>query len=189
MSLSRRVGRWIGGVALTAGVLAGMPAAAQAQTPLPEAGTWDITPFLGIGFGGDTDGSTLLLGAAGGYHFTPLLTFEGELAILPDLYGDTDLINQRVTTVSGNVLYHFDTGGIILPYATVGLGFARVHTENDPLDIDDSRTQLAVNLGGGIKADVAKNIQVRGDLRYVHVNDTPDYWRTYAGIVLKIGQR
>lgn len=189
MSLLGRVGRLVGGVALAAGMLAGTPGAAQAQTPLPEAGTIDITPFLGVGFGGDTDGSTLLLGVAGGYNFTSRLAFEGELAVLPDLFGDTELLNQRVTTFSANALYHFDTGGIILPYATVGLGFAHVSTEDKTLNIDDGRTQLAVNLGGGVKADVAKSIQVRGDLRYVHVNDTPDFWRAYAGVVFKVAKR
>lgn len=186
MSLSGRVSRWVGGAACAVGMLALAPAVAQAQTPLPQPGSFEVTPFIGLGFGGDTDGSTLALGAAGSYNFTTNLAIEAELSILPDTVGDTDLIDTKVTTFSANGVYHFDTGGIVLPYATLGLGFGHVGLKNRTLELDEGHTELAVNLGGGVKANVAERIQVRGDLRYFNINDVGgDYWRVYGGVVFK----
>lgn len=186
MSLSRRVSRWLTAAAMAAGLLAMAPAA-HAQTALPREGTFDITPFIGFGFGGDTDGATFLLGAAGAYNFTPNIALEGEFSVLPDTVGDTDLIDSRVTTFSANGVYHFDTGGILLPYATLGLGFGHVGFKNKPLEIDEGNTEFAVNFGGGVKVDVAERLQVRGDLRYFTINDVnADYWRLYGGVVFKL---
>lgn len=186
MSLSGRASRWVGGAALAAGMLALTPAAAQAQTSLPQPGTFEVTPFIGLGFGGDTDGGTLAIGAAGSYNFTTNIALEGELSILPDTVGDTDALDVKVITFSANGVYHFDTGGIIVPYATLGLGFGHVGLKNEPLEIDDGSTEFAVNLGGGVKANVAERIQVRGDLRYFNINDVGgDFWRVYGGVVFK----
>lgn len=185
---SRRAGL-MGALALTAGLLTAAPA--RAQSPLPEPGTFDVTPFLGLNFGigdggdnFDRDGGMLALGGAFSYNWTSTIAFEGELGILPDIIGDDDLIDVRVTTVSGNVLYHFDTQTAFVPYATVGLGFGRTSFDFD--GDDEATTELAVNFGGGVKYEVARNVQVRGDLRYFNINDeNPDFWRLYGGVAFR----
>jgi opacity protein-like surface antigen len=182
----------VGALGLAAGLFAAAPA--QAQSSMPDPGTYDITPFLGLTFGAgddalnslDLSGSSLVVGGAFAYNWTTTLAFEGELGILPDVAGDNDALDVKVTTLSGNVLYHFDTGTNIVPYATVGLGFGRTSfdLDNGP---DDANTELAVNFGGGVKADVAHNLQVRGDLRYFNINDeNPNFWRLYGGVVFRI---
>jgi opacity protein-like surface antigen len=162
-------------------------APAHAQSSLPEPGTFDVTPFLGLAFGSDYDASTtsLVLGGAFAYNWTTNLAFEGELGILPDIVGDDDNLDVRVTTVSGNAIYHFDTGMKFVPYATLGLGFGRTNYETN--NVESSTTELTVNLGGGVKADIGNHLQVRGDLRYFNINDeNPNFWRLYGGVVFRL---
>lgn len=189
-------GRWIAARGAAAGLLlAGLFAAAPAQaqtSALPEPGTFDITPFIGFGMGfSDGEGlddAAFLLGGAFAYNWTTNLALEGEIAIVPDIVGETNEVDVSVTTFSANGVYHFDTGTTIVPYATLGLGFGRTSAEflDDP---DISRTEFAVNFGGGVKAPVADRIHVRGDVRYFAVNDeNPSFWRVYGGVIFRLGQ-
>jgi opacity protein-like surface antigen len=158
------------------------PSAAQAQLPAP--GSLDVTPFFGIGFGSDQDGATSALGVGIGYNWTDQITFEGELGIVPDIEGDTSSADVGLLTVSANGLYHFDTGTAYVPYATFGLGFGRASF--DFPDLDDSHTELAINVGGGVKKAINDKIGWRADLRYFNVNDdNPNFWRLYGGITFK----
>lgn len=168
-------------VAILVAAFAAGTSEARAQG-LPTAGSIDVTPFLGITFGSDQEGAAIGLGGAIAYNYTPQIAFEGEIGILPDLEGETDEVDISVITFSGNVLYHFDTGTTLTPYATAGIGFGRTNFELAGLD--DSRTELALNIGGGIKSQVNEQITVRGDLRYFNVNDeNPNFWRLYGGVV------
>jgi OOP family OmpA-OmpF porin len=166
---------------LAAATLCGAATPARAQQ-LPAPGSFEVTPFLGFTFGSDQEGPSLTLGGAFAYNYTPQIAFEGELGILPDLEGDTDAVDLSVTTFSGNLVYHFDTGTLYVPYATVGLGFGRQNLEI--AGIDDGSTELAINIGGGVKTEVGERVTLRGDLRYFNINDeTPNFWRVYGGVV------
>jgi opacity protein-like surface antigen len=192
-----RAGAWMTAMGLAAGLFTTTPA--HAQSTLPEPGTFDITPFIGFGFGfGDdrfdpldpTDPSTsFLLGVAVGYNLTTNLSIEGELGVVPDIVGDSDRVDLGVTTFSANGVYHFDTQTKFVPYATFGLGFG-----NAGLDIEDvgdeSNTEFLFNLGGGVKYPLNDRLQVRGDLRYISINDdNPNFWRLYGGVTFGFGPR
>lgn len=181
----------MGAVVLAAGLVTASAALAQ-PSALPEPNTFEITPFLGVGLGfSDGDGlsdGAFLLGAAGAYNFTTQLAVEGELGIIPDIAGESSAVDVSVQTFSANGVYHFDTRTAIVPYATLGLGFGRVSA--DIAIDDDSHTEFAVNLGGGVKYPINDRLAIRGDLRYFNVNDeNPNFWRIYGGVTFRLGQR
>lgn len=160
-----------------------LPAAAQA--PVTESGTWTVTPFLSLTFGGDGDTTSLGLGGAAGYDFTDLLSVEGELAYVFDLAGDSDATDWSVASLSGNALYHFPLENGWAPYATAGLTIARSN-----LTIADATADTAefgVNLGGGIKMGLTDALTARADLRYFKYVDTaPDGFRLYGGLTWRL---
>jgi opacity protein-like surface antigen len=171
-----------------------VPAAAQAQS-VAESRTWTATPFVNITFGasGDTS-SSLGLGAAVGYDFTPNLGVEGELGYVFDVQGDRENVDWSLTNFHGNAVYHFDVVRVT-PYATAGLGWERSRVEIDgavpATDVfPASSTEITFNFGGGIKYKVGENMLARADLRRFQSNDAaPDYWRLYGGLTLVLGRQ
>ncbi len=171
-------------------VLAGwsMPAAAQS---LAEPRGVTVTPFLSTSFGTSNDlGSSLGLGVAVGYDLTRNIGFEFDLGRVFDVAGDDDNIDHKLTTISFNAIYHFDVKRVT-PYATLGIGW-----ERSSLDIDNpdplvlyapSSTEVAWNLGGGVKYEINNRLVARGDIRRFQVNDlAPDHWRLYGGLTMWI---
>ena len=155
----------------------------DARAQLPPAGSIDVTPFFGFSFGTDQEGTTAI-GVGIGYNWTEQIAFEGELGIVPDLQGDTSSEDIGVVTVSGNGVYHFDTTSGYIPYATFGLGIGRV--SRDLPDLDDSHSELAINVGGGVKKSINETLAWRADLRYFNVNDdNPNFWRLSGGITFR----
>jgi len=189
-----RASAWMTAMGLAAGLFTAAPA--HAQSALPEPGTFDVTPFIGFGFGfGDAVDSldpanpstSFLLGAAVGYNLTTNLSIEGELGIIPDIVGDSDRIDLGVTTFSANGVYHFDTQTKFVPYATFGLGFGHMGLDIENVE-DDSSTEFLFNLGGGVKYPLNDKLAVRGDLRYIAINDeNPNFWRVYGGVTFGFG--
>jgi OmpA-OmpF porin, OOP family len=185
----------MGAAVLAAGLV--MTSSAYAQpSALPEPNTFEITPFIGFGLGfGESpalsDGA-FMLGVAGAYNFTTQLAVEGELGIIPDIAGETNTADISVQTFSANGVYHFDTRTAIVPYATFGLGFGRMHVElveirDPPLE---TSSEFAVNFGGGVKYPINDRLAVRGDLRYFNINDeNPNFWRIYGGATFRLGSR
>jgi OmpA-OmpF porin, OOP family len=190
-----RASTWMTAMGLAAGLFTAAPA--QAQSALPEPGTFDITPFIGFGtgFGDDSldpfdPSASFLLGVAVGYNLTTNLSIEGELGHIPDIVGDTDAFDLGITTFSANGVYHFDTETKFVPYATLGLGFGNMALDIEDVDDEDSSTEFLFNLGGGVKYPVTDRLQVRGDLRYFSINDeNPNFWRVYGGVTFGFGAR
>jgi OOP family OmpA-OmpF porin len=189
-----RASAWMTAMGLAAGLLTAGPA--HAQSALPEPNTFDVTPFVGFGLGFGDDAlepfdpsSSFLFGAAVGYNWTTNLSIEGEIAFIPDIVGDTDNVDLGVTTFSANGVYHFDTQTKFVPYATFGLGFGNMSLDVEGVD-DDSSTEFLFNLGGGVKYPITDKLNVRGDLRYVAINDeNPNFWRVYGGVTFGFGPR
>jgi opacity protein-like surface antigen len=163
---------------------------AHAQS-VAEPRSWTATPFLNVTFGtsGDTSTSSLGLGGAVGYDWTANLGFEGEIGHVFDIQGDSDNIDWSLTTLSANVVYHFDVRRVT-PYATAGLGWQRSGVDVEPADPAEdtvadvgSDTEVTFNFGGGVKYRLAENMHARADLRRFQANDlSPDHWRVYGGI-------
>lgn len=164
------------------------PTLAHGQS-VAEPRTWTATPFVNVAFGasGNTT-SSLGLGGAVGYDFTPNLGAEGELGYVFDVKGDSDALDWSLANFHGNVVYHFDVLRVT-PYATAGLGWERSRVDfGDVLptpedDVVSSSTEITFNFGGGVKYRIGENLLARGDLRRFQSNDAaPDYWRLYGGL-------
>jgi OOP family OmpA-OmpF porin len=190
-----KTGTWMAAMGLAAALFTASPA--HAQSALPEPNTFDVTPFIGFGFGFGDDaldpfdpGSSFLLGVGVGYNWTTNLSIEGEISHIPDIVGDTDSVDLGVTTFSANGVYHFDTETKFVPYATLGLGFGNMGLDIEDVNDEDSSTEFLFNLGGGVKYPVTDRLQVRGDLRYFSINDeNPNFWRVYGGVTFGFGPR
>jgi hypothetical protein len=175
-------------------------AAAQAGSPPPttsltDTGTWTVTPFIGVGFSGDLDSATTVIGVAGGYTWSPRISLEGEFSALPssELSGFVE-VDNNLWTLTGNVLYHF-TGKVWVPYAALGLGFGHSSVDIDangvlPAGFSDSSTQFVGNFGGGAERQIRSRLAFRGDVRYFFgSNLVPDYWRVSAGVSFQLPKR
>ena len=176
---------------LLAALAALVPNAAHAQRATVEPNTVTVTPFLGVSFGTPDDlGSSLGIGAGVEYDWTRNLGFEFEAARVFDIAGDTENLDWALTNLSANVIYHFDRVPRFTPYATFGLGWERSNLDfdDDVEDVDlDSSTEVAWNLGGGVKYPLTDRIIARADLRRFQVNDElPDHWRLYGGLTFWI---
>ncbi len=207
---------------LAAALLALFIPAAFAQTapatPAPAdvsfitPGTWNVTAFVGPGFGGGLQSSALSLGAALGYNWTSRLAFEGEFGYARE--SNSTLLNttSNTETFSGNALYYFMNRGYA-PYVTFGLdvlhGSATANgvaagattttvgtpvgttttTTTAPLSLSNSNTDFGINLGAGVKARLNQTVRFRGDLRYFNGGNLPSFWRLYGGLTFALGQQ
>jgi opacity protein-like surface antigen len=166
-----------------------IPSTVRAQQTAVEPNTVTVTPFLSVSFGTPNNlGSSLGIGAGVGYDWTENLGFEFAAARVFDVAGDDDLVDWSLTNFSGNVIYHFSRVPRFTPYATFGLGWERSNVDLDDPDIDlESSTEVAWNVGGGVKYPLTDRLVARADLRRFQVNDdAPDHWRLYGGLTFWI---
>ena len=135
-------------------------------------------------------GSSLGIGGAVGYDWTKNLGFEFEVARVFDVAGDDQNLDWSLTNIHANVIYHFDVPRVT-PYGVFGLGWERSNVDIDDPNIlvlvPDSSTEVAWNIGGGVKVPLNSRILARADLRRFQVNDVaPDHWRLYGGLTFWI---
>jgi opacity protein-like surface antigen len=144
-----------------------------------------------VSFGTSNDlGSSLGIGGAVAYDWTQNLGFEVEVARVFDVAGDDDNLDWSLTNINANVVFHFDVPRVT-PYATAGLGWERSSPSFDVVDpaanAIGSSTEVAWNVGGGVKVPVGDRVLARGDIRRFQVNDVaPDHWRLYGGLTFWI---
>jgi opacity protein-like surface antigen len=177
-----------GCIALMLGAAA--PAAAQS---VAEPNTITVTPFLSTSFGVSQNlDRSLGIGVAVGYDFSSFLGVEFEFGHVFDVVNDDDTLDWSLTNYSANVLYYFDVPRVT-PYATFGIGWERSNPRFDiPVDpnlspVPTPTTEVAWNIGGGVKAELTDRLIGRVDLRRFQVNDlAPDHWRLYGGLTFFI---
>jgi opacity protein-like surface antigen len=169
------------------------PAPEQQQTfePLPpETEGFTITPFLGVGFGGDYENSPATLGAAAGYGMNERLSVEADLFFAPGgEQGVSDIFafDSHLWSLSANLLYHF-TADDFTPYVAGGIGVMGVETDIDELGLtdDNGATKFAWNWGGGLKSAISDRFGLRADVRYFNADElVPDHWRVVGGVVIR----
>jgi opacity protein-like surface antigen len=176
--------------AILAAFAALVPVAAHAQS-VAEPNTVTATPFISVSFGTSQDlDSSLGIGAAVGYDWTRNLGVEVEFGRVFDVAGDDDNLDWALTNISINAIYHFDVPRVT-PYATAGLGWERSSLDFEVPDpaanVIASSTEVAWNIGGGVKVPAGERLLARADLRRFQVNDlAPDHWRLYGGITFWI---
>ena len=147
---------------------------------IPSTAFADITLFLGTN---QTPSNRSVRGFAGGigllivaFEFEYANTSEDELEVAPSL--KTYMFNGLVQTP-------FAIAGL-QPYGTVGGGIYRERLTQTPEDITE--THVGINVGGGVKINLAGPIRVRVDYRVFKLNGSPLHSnpkRLYAGINLK----
>jgi hypothetical protein len=184
--------------------------------PLPARAAleWQVRPFIGATFGGDT---TLILGEAGRRH----VMFGGGAALLGDVVGidvdfghspgffkseGTDLVagplitGSRVTTLTGNVVVGLPrsrTAYTLRPYVVGGLGFMRARIDDvfDALSV--TMTQPAVDVGGGVTGFVSNRAGLSWELRYFRSLGGTDrglsigpeqlsFWRANMAVIVRL---
>ena len=173
--------------AALAAVTALIPSPALAQS-VAELKTVTATPFLSVSFGTSNDlGSSLGIGGAVGYDWTKNLGFEFEVGRVFDVAGDDEIVDWALTNIHANVIYHFDVPRVT-PYAVFGLGWERSNPDaDDDVLVLESTTEVAWNIGGGVKVPLTERVLARADLRRFQVNDiAPDHWRLYGGLTFWI---
>lgn len=143
-----------------------------------------MTPFIGGVFASDLEAPAPAFGVAIGLGLTRRVGLEGEIGYTHDLMPGAGA-GVRVIMLTGNLLYHLTTPNVVVrPYGTVGGALVRFDTQPGPTDAD---VEVAVNAGGGMQVRVGANVQLRGDLRFIHVDNAPNFWRAYGGVTVGLG--
>ena len=158
---------------------------AMAQSPAEEGG-WVITPMVGLALDEDADPSLTIAGALA-HRVARGIVVEGELGHVFDMAPDDADVDSSLTTVHGSVLYFFDLGYTLTPYAAGGMGIAKFsHQVAMPPDSID-RTEIGFNIGGGVTIPLNDRTSARGDVRFMrHIDDVPSVWRFGAAITIRL---
>ena len=146
-----------------------------------EAGAeWQIKPFLGVAFGGNTT-FVDIEDAVGG----PNLTFGASAVLLGDVFGveadfghspgffqgDSQLVQaSSVTTVSGSAVVTLPrrmTGYGLRPYAVGGAGMMHVRINHQLGVLEVSSTLPAYHVGGGVTGFLTDRIGLSWDVRHI----------------------
>lgn len=164
-----------------------MASDAFAQSPF-EPNQVAVTPAIGLALDPDADVSLSVFGGAA-YPLGSSFVIEGELGHLFDLAPGDDDVDSSLTTVHGALMYLFNTEYLALPYVAAGFGVGNFSHEVRVPPASIQRTEVGINLGGGILYPFGDRLWVRGDLRYFkHIDDVPSIWRFTAGVTLGVGE-
>jgi hypothetical protein len=184
------------------------PAGATAQE-------WQLKPFLGLTFAGDT---TIIdpEEAAGDIHLAlggsvswigEIFGVEADFGFVPGFFtGDSDprlVIDSSVTTLTGNVVIALPrkmTQYTLRPYVAGGVGLMRV-SKDDQLDtFPVALNVMTIDIGGGATGFLSETVGLNWDLRYFrNITGAPDpdnpglsfgaprlsFWRLTMGVVLR----
>jgi opacity protein-like surface antigen len=171
----------------------------------PSFGQAYISPLIGFDFGGDSgclevttceDRNLNLgvsVGALGGFFGTEL-----EFAYAKDFFGEIPGLSSNVLTLMGNFMVA-PRFGPAQPYALIGLGLIKTHTDLNATDLlDTDNNHFGWDVGGGLIAFFSDHIGVRGEIRYFHAfqdlsllvidigDETKlDFGRAAAGVVFR----
>jgi len=169
-------------LALVAGVLI-------AGTPAPAAADWQLTPFLGLTFQGETtliDNESAVgkahwhFGGAVGFVGSGIIGAEGLIVYTPGFFQQDnppaiggvpppDVVESRALALMGNVLLttprRWNEYGL-RPFVSGGIGLLRASAK-DSFDIQPvSANLLGYNVGGGAVGYLTERAGLRFDLRY-----------------------
>jgi opacity protein-like surface antigen len=171
----------------------------------PARADWLLTPYLGVVFGGDTEGQHITYGGSIGYMGAGIIGFEVDGSFAPDVLDRDDGIDlgiseSNVTTFMGNLIVGAPIGGQngVRPYASGGVGLLRtsVSDVDNLFDIDEN--SFGMNVGAGVMGFVRENFGLRGDVRYFRsLQDSEagddididlgsfDFWRVTVGATFR----
>ncbi len=180
-------------------------------SPSEALADWQIRPFFGVTFGGDTT-FVDLAGAAG----NPNVVLGGNGALLGDVFGievdigyapgffqsgDTPLVRgSSATTLTGNVIIavpRHKTEYTLGPYFVGGFGLMHVRIDDVLGVLPVARTLAAGDLGGGVTGFLSKRIGLNWEARYFSSlgrreaqgvsfgTEQLSFWRASMGLVIR----
>ena len=179
--------------------------------PLPASAEWQLKPFLGITFGGDTSFLDLE-GAAGhtkgavgvsGVLLGDLVGVEGDFGATPGFFQTDDrlVVRSSVRTLTGNAVITLPrrlTEYTLRPYFVAGGGLMRVNIEDFFSALPVSSTLPAMDVGAGVTGFLMGRIGVNWDVRYFRsVGGTDEgrgisfgseqlsFWRANMGLAIR----
>lgn len=181
------------------------PAGAAAQE-------WQLKPFLGLTFAGETT-IVDLEEAAGDVHLAlggsvswigEILGVEADFAFVPGFFnGDTEdprVRSSGVTTLTGNVVIAWPrrmTQYTLRPYVTGGVGLMRVSKDEFRDAFSLTAHFATIDVGGGATGNLSETVGLNWDLRYFrNISGDLDpglsigaprlsFWRLTMGVVLR----
>lgn len=171
-----------------------LPAAAEAQT-VGTGFTGLATLFIGGAHGGDVRGTGWTPGVSVAVIETSGWGAELDLSHVREFDSDR-FVESGITTVMFNAVGMWPPPDALLrPYALGGVGLLRVRACVQDCQLVVSRTDWAMDAGGGVSAVINEFVGVRGDIRYFRflqrhrdlpLNDNGffDFWRTSVGVVV-----
>jgi hypothetical protein len=171
------------------------PVAAQAQVrPRGSTYTGFATVYIGAAHGGDVEEVGWTPGVS--MAVIDLNGIGAEVDLSHVVQFDNDRFNESgITTFTVNATWVWPKElAIVRPYVVGGVGLLRVRACQFDCEFSFSRTDWAMDVGGGVFIVFNESIGARGDLRYFRVlqdhDDLPltghgffDFWRTTGGIV------
>lgn len=148
--------------------------------PIEAGAEWQVKPFLGFAFAGDTTfvdiedavgGPNLVFGASTVF-LGDLLGVEADLGHAPGFFqGDAQLVQaSSVTTLSGGLVVALPrrmSGYGLRPYAVGGLGMMHVRIDHQLGVLEVSSTLPAYHVGGGVTGFVTDRFGLSWDLRHL----------------------
>jgi hypothetical protein len=152
-----------------------IPAVASADTE------WQIRPFIGLSFKGNTTlvdpengaGAKHVVWGAGVSLLGDILGVEGELAHIPGFFesgGKDDILSSRLTTLTGNVIVGFPrraTEYSLRPYFVGGFGLMEARSVLALTALEVKMTSAALNLGGGVSGALSDRAGLSWEVRHV----------------------
>ena len=153
---------------------------------------FNVSPFVGIVFGGNLENAPATVGVALGYGGQGL-GVEGELAYFKAEQGVLTQFDTSVWLNAINVLWEFAPRGNAIPYALGGIAWQHTDTDLEGIpgfETVEDDTSASFAFGAGLKAMLTERAGIRLDLRYVNGRDlAPDFWHLYSGVTWRFGVR
>jgi hypothetical protein len=195
---------WWKGRAVIAAALMSFPSAAN-------AGEWQLKPFLGVTFGGDTtlllvETRTKIAVGLSSVLLGNVLGIEGQVEHVPGLFQDRstnvipEVAGSSATVVTGNVVVALPrrlTEYTLRPYVLGGAG--RLHASVDPLvgGIPVSTTLPAIDFGGGVTGFLTRRIGLSWEARWFRTvsgnniglsigREEVSFWRANMAVAIRL---
>ena len=179
--------------------------------PARMSAEWQIRPFLGVSFGGDTTlivldhaaGSPNVVVGVNGALLGDVIGVDVDFGRAPGFFqtGDQNLVRgSSVTTLMGNVVVapprHL-TEYTLGPYFVLGAGLMRARSQditNSPLSVASNLP--AMDIGGGANGFLSDRIGLNWDVRYfwsvggkelggIIGPEQLSFWRASMGLVIR----
>ena len=151
--------------------------------PAPAAAEWQVRPFIGFTFGGETtfvdpekaiETQNVVIGVSGGW-LGEIFGFEGDFGRAPGFFQtgkppipDAEVLTSAVTTLTGNVVIALPrrmAGYGLRPYFSGGAGLMHIDALGKLGIVAHNRTLPMLSLGGGATGFLTNRVGLNWDIR------------------------